>query len=121
MPNYWIVGTTVNGEVLTDDFIRHGIWFANREDSEETIEKIKEGDRLILKKMLGQGAKEIQILAVGIVRKMGFRGDEFRIVFVDWLDLSSEDKRIPFHGLAGAINGPYCDRNHQHITAVFPL
>lgn len=105
MANYWAVGATVQGQDMSDDFIARGFWFADTPKAQDTIEGIEVGDRLAIKKMLGQGATEVHIKAVGLVTEVRpYRATFFKFFYVDWLDLRAENRRAPFAGLGGTIH-----------------
>jgi len=104
VPNYWVVGATVSLQDMSDDFITRGFWFGDREDVQETINQISAGDRLAIKSMLGQGANQVSIKAVGLVtHSRSFNATPFRFFYVDWLDLRLEDRKVPFHGFGSTI------------------
>ena len=105
MPSYWVVGATVSGQNMADDFLRKGIWFANREDVQDRIEAIQKGDRLAIKSLLGQGATQVHIKALGIVTDIrSFAATSFKFFYVDWLDISRENRRVPFHGFGATLH-----------------
>ena len=117
--NYWIVGATWGG---TDDvlplFIKRGYWYCwdtsqVNDDSEignsvrnqqERFKQIKEGDRIAVKRLLGKGASEMSILAIGIVKDVDI--NEWR-VYVDWILRDIKNRRVPLRGCAASIHGPF--------------
>ncbi len=80
---YWVVGATWGGtEDVLPKFIKRGYWYcwdANKFSDEESgvgnsiknrqgrFEKVRPGDRIAVKRLLGQGASEMAVLATGIV------------------------------------------------------
>ncbi len=104
MPSYWVVGATVSAQDMSDDFITRKFWFGDREDAQEIINQIAPGDRLAIKSMLGQGATQVAIKAIGIVtHARGFNATPFKFSYVDWLELRQEDRKVPFHGFGSTI------------------
>lgn len=109
---YWVVGAMFGG---SDDqyavFLRRGYWYCwdprvcDEVPSEvkTRFSQIQVGDRIAVKRMLGRGANEIEVRAVGIVSDVDQR--EWRI-YVDWL-LTDLTRRAPLHGCAAAIHGPF--------------
>jgi hypothetical protein len=108
---YWVVGAMFGG---TDDqlqnFIRRGYWYCWDPRHGEVpaavqslFPQIRVGDRIAVKRLLGKGASDIEIRALGIVRDVDL--DEWRI-YVNWL-VSDLARRVPMHGCAGSIHGPY--------------
>ncbi len=121
MANYWIVGATVSGQDMTAWFIKHGIWFGNKDTAQSDIAKIQKGDRIAIKKMRGQGSTAVDINAIGVVEDVGdFNALEFHMIFVNWISLLGEGKQAPFKGLAGTIHGPYTS-NDEIVDLVFNL
>ena len=115
--SYWVVGATVQGEDLSADFIQKGIWFGDKESAQDDIAKIQAGDRIAIKKMLGHGAKEVEIKAIGIVEKVGkYEAMNFPILYVKWLSLideSGQGRRVPFSGFGGTIHFAQVDRRSE--------
>ena len=120
LPSYWVVGATWAGK---DDalplFLKRGYWYCldwhgylpkdeglgnSISVQQDRFRKIKEGDRIAIKRLLGQGANEMAILAVGIVKDVDF--DEWRI-YVDWNELQGLNRRVPVGGCMASIHGPF--------------
>lgn len=121
MTNYWIVGATVCNQDLSDYFIKHGFWFADKDTAQPEIAKIQKGDRIAIKKMRGSGATTVDIKVIGVVSDIGvFDSMDFRMVFVNWIDLRGEERQAPFSGWAGTIHGPYGSDNNV-VASVFGL
>jgi len=66
--------------------------------------------------MLGQGATEVEVRAIGIVTDVDL--EEWRVC-VRWV-LTDLTRRVPFHGWGRAIHGPYPE-NHEWVPQVFQL
>ncbi len=102
---YWIVGATVEDQDMSGDFIERGFWFGTRDTAQTTIENIVPGDRIAIKSLLGQGATQVLIKAIGIVTSIrSYNATEFRFLYVDWIDLRKEDRKVAFSGFGGTIH-----------------
>ncbi len=110
---------------VLDDFLERGYWYCWEKNSDDTdvtaavkdmhrrFLDIKKGDRIAVKRLLGQGATEIEIRAIGIVKAVD--KDEWR-VYVDWLPIGSSfdkkiNRRVSFSGAGSALHGPYTNEN----------
>jgi hypothetical protein len=62
-PSYWQVAAGAEGRDYSEWFFQHGIAFVGGEDQIATIQQVKHGDRIALKRGTSQ------LLAVGIVRE----------------------------------------------------
>jgi hypothetical protein len=121
MPKYWIAGAMVSNQNMVETFIKHNFWFGDKETAQDKIARIKKGDRMAIKKMLGQGASKVAIKAIGIVEEIGnYNALQFRIVYVNWVDFRDEDRKVPFSGFGGTIHGPY-DGSEPIIQEIFTL
>jgi hypothetical protein len=127
--SYWVVGAMWGGQDdVLDDFLERGYWYCwdvhkEREDVSEKVKQmqdkflmIKKGDRIAVKKLLGQGSTEIEIRAIGIVKVVDEQ--EWR-VYVDWLPIGLEcskkvNRRVAFRGAGSAIHGPYTNYDTQY-------
>ena len=120
MVNYWIVGANVDNQDMTDEFVKHGFWFADALGAQQSIAQIQRGDRVAIKRMLGRGATEVAIKALGVVEKVAsYAALGFQMVYVTWIPLV-DDRRAPFQGWGAAIHGPY-SKADQAIQNVFSL
>ena len=120
MASYWVVGATVSGQDMSEDFISRGFWFGDREDVQDTIGEIAAGDRLAIKAMLGKGANQVVIKAVGLVtHAKSFNATPFKFLYVDWIDLRAENRRVPFSGFGGTIR--QIDIGSEIAHAIFCL
>lgn len=111
-PQYWLVGAMFGGaHDQLSRFINRGYWYCwdpkESDDAprhaQERFSMIKKGDRIAVKRLLGQGAKEIEIRAIGIVKDVDFT--EWRI-YVNWICTQME-RRVPLNGCAASIHGPF--------------
>ena len=125
MPQYWLVGAMWGG---TDDalsmFIKRGYWYCwdpkINPDIPDVVKfcfpKILAGDRLAVKKMLGQGSPSIEIRALGIVKDVDY--SEWR-VYVDWL-VTDLNRQVPIKNHMGSIHGPLSAAD-EYTRLVFQL
>lgn len=122
---YWVVGAMFGGsEDNLDLFIRRGYWYcwdprhntAIPTEVESRFPQVQVDDRIAVKRMLGRGETEIEVRALGIVTDVDH--DEWRI-YVRWV-LTNLIRRVPLHGCAGSIHGPF-DANDAWVREVFQL
>ena len=118
--NYWIVGATWDGsEDVLPHFIKRGYWYcwdANKfekkesgvgnaiKNQQERFELVEPGDRIAVKRLLGQGASNMAVLAIGVVVDVDL--EEWRI-YVDWILSGIKDRKVPMKGCAASIHGPF--------------
>lgn len=120
---YWLVGATWEGDDLYPTFIDRGYWEMGYHDKDkldyaELRSKMQEGDRIAIKSMLGQGASNIKIRAIGIIKEVD--GDEGR-VYVRWI-LKGLRREVQSKGCYGTIHGPYSGRaDSQWVGEVFRI
>lgn len=109
MGNYWVVGAMWNGqEDQSDKFIRQGYWFLGWSDDDQPVQarrrdQMRPGDRIAIKRMLGQGSPSIAIRALGVITEID---QEDKRVYVNWL-VSGLEREVPAKGAFDAIHGPY--------------
>jgi hypothetical protein len=109
MPSYWVVGAMWGGhDDQKDTFIRRGYWELGWEDQDQPAQaarrdQIQPGDRIAVKRMLGQGATEIEIRALGVVREVDPKDKR---VYIDWL-VSDLQRRVASKGCFQSIHGPF--------------
>jgi len=117
---YWVVGATWGGhDDVLPQFIKRGYWYCwdanqfNGEDTgignsiknqQERFKQVKEGDRIAVKRLLGMGAPDMSILAIGVVKDVDIK--EWRI-YVDWVMTDIKDRHVPLKGCAASIHGPF--------------
>lgn len=108
---YWIVGAMFGGrEDRLPEFVKRGYWYCwdpkFNPDIPTTVAelfpRIKVGDRLAVKKMLGQGSPSIEVRALGIVTDIDAM--EWR-VYVNWL-VSDLNREVPIKNYMGSLHGP---------------
>ena len=136
--NYWLVGAKLGGqkEVL-DIFLKRGYWYCwdvSEEDLSkesfkggnavsrqlESFKNIEINDRIAVKRLCGQGSKDMRILALGIVKDIC---QEEHRVYVNWIAVSDEiannrnfenlpniyfkERKVDLGGCISSIHGPY--------------
>ena len=119
-PNYWVVGAMWGGtDDVLDTFLSRGYWYcwekgdSSVADSDagnsvstqrERFTQIKAKDRIAIKRMLGRGATEIEIRALGIVKEVDQK--EWR-VYVEWITPRGFSRKVPIKGCAASVHGPF--------------
>lgn len=117
---YWVVGAMWGGkEDVLRTFVTRGYWYCwNINDfpneiagagnsiktQQERFTKVKKGDRIAVKRLLGQGSSEMAVLSIGIVKDVDMQ--EWRI-YVDWVVSDIEKRRVPLKGCTASIHGPF--------------
>jgi len=107
-----------------DELIRRGCWYCwdpwyNMKipaEVENRFPQVQVGDRIAVKRMLGQGATEIEIRALGIVTDVD--QEEWRI-YVRWV-MNNLNRRVSLHGCAGSIHGPF-EASDSWVREIFQL
>lgn len=105
---YWVVGASWSGrEDQAPAFVRRGHWFLGYEDDEapdqaQRRDQIRTGDRIAIKKMMGQGASRVRVTAIGIVKEV----DDEKCVYVDWI-LTDLDRVVDARGCFKSVHGPF--------------
>jgi len=114
-------GNRLHNKINVNIANQKGIWFGDKESAQDDIAKIQAGDRIAIKKMLGHGAKEVEIKAIGIVEKVGkYEAMNFPILYVKWLSLideSGQGRRVPFSGFGGTIHLAQVDRGARYFCS----
>lgn len=111
MPNYWIVGAMWGGhDDQLDVFIRRGYWYLGYKDADQPSQaarrdQIQPGDRIAIKRMLGQGSPNIEIRALGVVTEID---PEDKRVYVRWA-VSDLTREVPAKGCFQSIHGPFAE------------
>lgn len=94
-----------------DRFIRCGIWQSGwtpeTDEYAPIIAQIQPGDRIAIKKGLGQGNSETMIRAIGIVNDVDVASGT---VYVNWI-LTGMKRKVHSHGCFKTIHGPYFKSN----------
>jgi hypothetical protein len=127
MSDYWVVGATWDGKGEEDQskkFISRGYWYLGWPDEEQPAqakrrEQMKPGDRIAIKKMLGRGATQIEIRALGIIREVETgENDHTRThVYVDWL-VPKLNRKVDCNGCLATVHGPF-KGDDQWVKQVF--
>ena len=121
-PQYWVAGAMYGGK---DDqfpkFLRRGYWKlgwkeADAPDQAKRRDQIRAGDRIAIKRMMGQGATTILITALGVVTEVD---DEDKRVYVNWL-ANDLERVVESRGCFQSIHGPF-DANDPWTKEVFRL
>lgn len=111
-PKYWVVGAMFGGtEDQLPSFLERGYWYCwdpkyNKDIPDrvrELFPQIEAGDRIAVKRLLGTGAAQIEVRALGVVKVVD--QNEWR-VYVDWL-VTDLARRVPIKGAVSSLNGPY--------------
>lgn len=109
MTNYWVVGAMWGGQDdVSEEFIRRGYWYLGWGDNDQPEQaalrdQIQPGDRIAIKRMLGQGSKDIEIRALGTVKEI----DSYdKRVYIHWA-VSGLQRKVPSKGLFASIHGPF--------------
>ena len=116
---YWVVGATWEKDQY-EKFIKRGCWEIGYDDVEKPgyanlRAQIKEGDRIAIKSMLGQGSPNIRIKAIGIVK------DVDKIVYIHWV-IEDLNRVVPSKGSYGTIHGPFTEpKDDEWIGKVFRI
>ena len=115
-PKYFLVGATWNRESMYDDFIKKGVWksgWGSDDDHyREIMEQAQVGDRIAIKKGLGQGKSDIQIRAIGIIKAIDL-DEEYCTFYVDWVRTGMK-RIVESKGCYRTIHGPYSRKNREH-------
>jgi len=120
---YWLVGATEDSGTGTDrspEWYKKGIWKLMWDEGEKPIQdarldKMKVGDRIAIKSMNGQGAKDITIKAIGIIHTFD---REERTAYITWV-LTGLKRVVDSGGCFSAIHGPY--KSNNWIRRIFTL
>jgi hypothetical protein len=97
-----------SGNDQYDLFIRRNYWQLGYDDEDQPLfaqkrDQMNVGDRIAIKKMLGQGAGEIQIRAIGIIKEID---PDDSTVYTNWL-LTDLNRKVDAKGCFKTIHGPY--------------
>ena len=120
---YWLVGASWDNEDMYGTFIDRGYWEMGYHDKEKPDYaslrlQMRDGDRIAIKAMLGQGSPEIKIRAIGIIKEVD--GDDGR-VYVEWI-IKGMKRKVASKGCYGTIHGPYITSdNREWIGYVFRI
>ena len=111
MRNYWVVGAMWYGQDdQSEKFIRRGYWYLGYSEDEQPAQtklrdQMRPGDRIAIKRMLGQGSPNIAVRALGVIMEID---EEDKRVYVDWF-VKGLEREVPSKGAYKSIHGPYTD------------
>jgi hypothetical protein len=120
--SYWVVGAMWGGrDDQLETFVRRGYWFLGWSEEDEPAQnqlrdQIREGDRIAIKKMLGRGATDIEVRALGVVTEVD---PEDHRVYVRWA-ISNLGRTVPSRGCFASIHGPFA-ADDEWTRLVFQL
>lgn len=116
-PQFFLGGATWSGEDQYAEFIAKGIWRSgwNSQDDEYApiLETARVGDRIAIKKGLGQGTSKIRIRAIGIITSISHEEENWTF-YVRWI-MVDMNRRIPSRGCYKTIHGPYTKNDSQEV------
>ena len=122
-PQYFLGGANWDGDDQYSDFIESGRWETGSDkktrDCLPRLEQMRKGDRIAIKKMLGQGSPQIQIRAIGIIKSIDtHRG----IVYVDWIRKGMK-RKVDSSNAFSTLHGPYLNtgKHADWINQIFCL
>jgi hypothetical protein len=122
MPQYWVVGAMYSGhDDQAPKFIRRGYWVlgwddADAPDQAKRRDEIRAGDRIAIKRMMGQGATEIRITGLGVVTEVD---EDDKRVYVNWI-ANDLDRVVESRGCFKTIHGPF-EADDPWVKEVFRL
>ena len=120
--NYWVVGAMWHGrDDQSEKFINRGYWFLGWDKTAQPAQaklrdRIRPGDRIAIKRMLGKGSTEIEIRALGVVKEID---SEDQRVYIDWL-VRDVNRKVKSRGCFASIHGPF-QENDQWTKDVFRI
>ena len=105
----------------SEKFLRRGYWFLGWGDNERPAQaklrdQIKPGDRITIKRMLGQGSPNIAIRALDMVKEIDQEDDR---VYIDWF-VKDLERVVPSRGAYASIHGPF-DEQDDWVKDVFDI
>lgn len=122
MANYWVVGAMWEGhDDQSEKFIRRGYWFLGWTDTDQPAQaklrdQMRPGDRIAIKRMLGQGSPNIAIRALGLVKEID---EDDKRVYVDWF-VKGLEREVPSRGAYQSIRGPFTE-DDEWVKEVFHI
>ena len=122
-PRYFLGGANWDGDDQYPDFIESGRWETGSDrktrDCLPRLEQMRKGDKIAIKKMLGQGSSQIQIRAIGRIKSIDIdRG----IVYVDWI-CKGMKRKVDSSNAFSTLHGPYLNtgKHADWINQIFCL
>ena len=102
-------------------FIWRGYWVlgwsdADAPDQAQRRDHIRTGDRIAIKRMMGQGSSQIRITALGVVTEID---EDDKRVYVNWI-ANDLDRVVDSRGCFKSIHGPF-DSEDPWTKEVFRL
>lgn len=122
MAKYWVVGAMYGGNNdQAPKFIRRGYWVLgwgddDQPDQAKRRDQIGVGDRIAIKRMMGKGATEIRITALGVVKEVD---EEDKRVYVTWI-ADDLNRVVESRGYFQSIHGPL-EADDPWVKEVFRL
>ena len=122
-PQYFLGGAYWDDEDQYPDFIESGRWESGWKPSEDKfmpiMKKMRKGDRIAIKKMLGQGSSQIQIRAIGMIK---FIDTHRGIVYVNWIRTGMK-RKVHSSNAFSTLHGPYVNigKHADWINQIFCL
>jgi hypothetical protein len=105
---YFLVGSMfANGTIdMLPEFLKRKYWYngylRTHSGYNAVFDQVQVGDRLAVKRLNGQAAKDMRILALGIVTDID---DDGITLYVNWI-IQFNQKVVPMAGCTGTIIGP---------------
>jgi hypothetical protein len=109
MPQYWVVGAMWGGhDDQFDLFIQKGYWLLGWDPDEQPVQlrrrdQIRPGDHIAIKKRIGSNLRNIEIRALGIVKRIDPKSHR---VYVRWAQPDLH-RQVPSKGCYASIHGPF--------------
>jgi hypothetical protein len=122
--NYWVVGASWGGTEHQDQkFVKGGYWMLGWEEKYQPVqyalaEKMKQGDRIAIKRMKGQGKTGIKIFHIGIIQDVILETNKV-ICTVNWVATDLKRDISESRGCFASIHGPFV--NNACVQEVFCL
>lgn len=124
---YYLAGAFWGRDDQYNDFITSGRWesgYKSGDDEfpkvESVLKQMRKGDRIAIKKKLGQGKSQIMIRAIGIIKSIDL---ERAIVYVDWI-VTGMKRKVACKNVLATLHGPYYRTSQNHaewIQEIFSL
>lgn len=111
MANYWVVGAMWGGtQDMLPSFLAGGYWYLGYTVDQDAAQnalrdRMAIGDRIAVKRMLGQGSQEIEIRAIGIIKHIDVE-DGYRRIYVDWV-VHDLQRKVHSRGCFASVHGPF--------------
>lgn len=125
-PCFFLAGAFIDDIDETADFIQSGRWESGWQKGHEQfpgvqkkMKKMLIGDRIAIKKKLGQGSNQIMIRAIGIIKSINV---DKSIVYVDWV-VTGMKRKVDSSNAFATLHGPYLNtgKHADWINQIFCL